>query len=131
MLGDATFVGFIPVRNADSAREFYCSTLGLKAVEQTPVALVVDAGGVSVRLVEVPDLRPQPFTIAGWRVSDISATVVLLTQAGVPIKRYEGMDQDEQGVWTTPSGDRVAWFSDPDGNVLSVTAFATPAPSGI
>jgi catechol 2,3-dioxygenase-like lactoylglutathione lyase family enzyme len=121
VFGDAAFVGFIPVRNLDSAREFYCDTLGLKAVEQTPVALVVDAGGVSVRLVEVPELRPQPFTIAGWLVSDISSTAASLAEAGVPTKRYEGMVHDEHGVWTAPTGDRIAWFADPDGNVLSVT----------
>jgi catechol 2,3-dioxygenase-like lactoylglutathione lyase family enzyme len=124
VLGSAAFVGFIPVRSLDSAREFYCDTLGLEAVEQTPVALVVDAGGVSIRLVEVPELRPQPFTIAGWLVSDISSMVASLAEAGVPIKRYEGMVQDEQGVWTAPSGDRIAWFADPDGNVLSITATA-------
>jgi catechol 2,3-dioxygenase-like lactoylglutathione lyase family enzyme len=125
VLGHAAFVGFIPVRNLDSAREFYCQTLGLEAVEQTPVALVVNAGGVSLRLVEVPGLSPQPFTIAGWMVSDISSTVASLAKAGVPTKRYEGMVQDEQGVWTAPSGDRIAWFGDPDGNVLSVTAMAS------
>ena len=125
VLGNAAFVGFIPVRDLHSARQFYCVTLGLKAVEQTPVALVLDACGVSVRLAEVQEFRPQPFTIAGWLVSDISYTVVALAKAGVPIKRYEGMVQDQQGVWTAPSGDRVAWFSDPDGNVLSVTASAS------
>jgi catechol 2,3-dioxygenase-like lactoylglutathione lyase family enzyme len=125
VLGDAVFVGFIPVRNLDTAHEFYCVTLELKAVEQTPVALVLDTGGVPLRLAEVPELRPQPFTIAGWLVNDISSTVISLATAGVPIKRYEGMVQDEHGVWTAPSGDRVAWFADPDGNVLSVTATAS------
>jgi catechol 2,3-dioxygenase-like lactoylglutathione lyase family enzyme len=121
VLAHAAFVGFIPVRNLESARAFYCDTLGLEAVEQTPVALVADAGGVSVRLAEVAELRPQPFTIAGWLVGDISSTVASLAKAGISTKRYEGMAQDEQGVWTAPSGDRIAWFADPDGNVLSVT----------
>jgi catechol 2,3-dioxygenase-like lactoylglutathione lyase family enzyme len=125
VLGNAAFVGFIPVRDLHSARQFYCVTLGLKAVEQTPVALVVETGGVSLRLAEVPELRPQPFTIAGWLVNDISSTVASLSQAGVLTKRYEGMVQDEHGVWTAPSGDRIAWFADPDGNVLSVTATAS------
>ena len=122
MLGEATFVGFVPVRNLEHAREFYCGVLGLRAVDQTPVALVVDAGGVRLRLSEVPEFQPQAFTIAGWQVSDMSSTVAALTSAGVEMKHYDGMVQDEQGVWIAPSGDRVAWFADPDGNVLSVTA---------
>jgi catechol 2,3-dioxygenase-like lactoylglutathione lyase family enzyme len=122
MLGEATFVAFIPVRSLDSAREFYCGTLGLTVVDQTPVAVVVNAGGASLRLTEVPELRPQGFTVAGWLVSDISSTIASLAKAGVPMTRYEGMVQDDQGVWTAPSGDRVAWFADPDGNVLSITS---------
>jgi catechol 2,3-dioxygenase-like lactoylglutathione lyase family enzyme len=122
VLFDSTFVGFIPVRDLDSAQEFYCGVLGLTALERSPFALVLDTGTVTVRVTPVPEFRPQPFTIAGWSVSDISSTVTALTSAGVSMQRYEGMDQDEQGVWTAPSGDRVAWFTDPDGNVLSVTA---------
>jgi catechol 2,3-dioxygenase-like lactoylglutathione lyase family enzyme len=122
VLDDAVYVGFIPVRDLESAQEFYCGVLGLKALERTPVALVVDAGGVTLRLTEVPDFHPQPFAIAGWLVSDISSTISVLIAAGVSMQRYEGMTQDDQGVWTAPSGDRVAWFADPDGNVLSVTA---------
>ena len=121
MLGNASFVGFIAVRSLDTAREFYCDTLGLTLVDQNPVAVVVDAGGASLRLTEVPELQPQAFTVAGWLVSDISSTAASLAEAGVPTKRYEGMVHDEHGVWTAPSGDRIAWFADPDGNVLSVT----------
>ena len=122
MLGDASFVGFIAVRSLDTAREFYCDTLGLTLVDQNPVAVVVDAGGASLRLTEVPELQPQAFTVAGWLVSDMSATIASLAKVGVSMRRYEGMVQDDQGVWTAPSGDRVAWFADPDGNVLSVTS---------
>ena len=122
MLDDAAFVGFIPVRDLDSAQEFYCGVLGLRALERSPVAVVVDTGSGTVRLTAVPEFRPQPFTVAGWLVSDMSSTVAALAEAGVSMQRYEGMVQDERGVWTAPSGDRVAWFTDPDGNVLSVTA---------
>ena len=121
MLDDAAFVGFIPVRDLDAAQEFYCGVLGLKGLERSPVAVVIDTGSGTVRLTAVPEFQPQPFTVAGWLVRDMSATVAALTEAGVTMQRYEGMGQDEQGVWTAPSGDRVAWFTDPDGNVLSVT----------
>ncbi len=63
------------------------------------------------------------YTVLGWRVSDISESVAQLESAGVVFTRYEGMDQDDDGVWTTPNGDRIAWFRDPDENVLSLTEF--------
>lgn len=72
----------------------------------------------------MPELAPQPFTVAGWDVADVTATVRSLTDAGVIFRRYEGMVTDELGIWTTPGGDRVASFADPDGNTLSLTTFA-------
>jgi len=124
VLGGSPFVGFIPVSDLSRARTFYEQTLGLPVTEETPFALVLDANGTQLRITPVPDLTPQPFTIAGWGVSDITTTVGELTGAGVVFKRYEGMDQDESGIWTTPGGDRVAWFADPDGNTLSLSSFA-------
>ena len=117
-------MGFVPVRDLGVARTFYEGTLGLAVTTASPFAVVVDAGGTSLRLTEVPDLEPQPFTIAGWEVTDITATVDLLAARGVAFRRYEGMGQDERGIWTTPGGDRVAWFNDTDGNTLSLTMFA-------
>jgi catechol 2,3-dioxygenase-like lactoylglutathione lyase family enzyme len=126
VLAGAPFVGFIPVRDAVVARAFYEGTLGLTVVEDTPFALVVDANGTQVRITPVPELVPQPFTIAGWAVADIFPTVRALAERGVQFRNYDGLDQDELGIWTSPSGARVAWFSDPDGNTLSITAFVTP-----
>ncbi len=77
-----------------------------------------------LRLTPVPDLRPQPFTVIGWSVPDIGTTVAALAGLGISCNRYEGMDQDDDGIWTSPTGDRVAWFPDPDGNTLSLTTFA-------
>jgi hypothetical protein len=61
----------------------------------------------------------QPFTVAGWGVPDVAVTVEALTGLGVGFNRYEGLEQDDLGIWTAPGGDRVAWFADPDGNTLS------------
>jgi catechol 2,3-dioxygenase-like lactoylglutathione lyase family enzyme len=124
MLGDAAFIGFIPVRDVSVARRFYEQTLGLRVVEESPFALVVDAHGTMLRITPVPDLAVQQFTIAGWRVPDIAATVRALTGRGVRFRRYSFMEQDELGIWTTPGGDQVAWFADPDDNTLSLTTFA-------
>jgi catechol 2,3-dioxygenase-like lactoylglutathione lyase family enzyme len=117
----ATFVGFIAVRDLATAGAFYAGVLGLTLKEESPFALVVDGAGTMLRLTPVPDLEPQPFTVAGWAVADIVAEVDALVSSGVTFNRYDGMDQDERGIWTTPAGDRVAWFSDPFGNVLSLS----------
>jgi catechol 2,3-dioxygenase-like lactoylglutathione lyase family enzyme len=123
MLATATFVGFIPVRDITAARAFYAETLGLTVAEQSPFALVLDANGTMLRVTPVPDHEPRPFTIAGWEVPDLAEVVTALTSRGVTFTRYDGIDQDEQGVWTSPSGARVAWFPDPDGNNLSLAQF--------
>lgn len=124
MLGGSAFVGFIPVRDLARARPFYERTLGLRVLDETPFALVLDANGTQLRITPVPDLTPQSFTVAGWDVADLTAAVRSLTDAGVTFRRYDGMSQDPLGIWTAPGGDRVAWFADPDGNTLSLTAFA-------
>ena len=125
MLADAPFIGFIPVRDLATARAFYEGTLGLRVVADTEFALVLDAGGTTLMVTPVPGLAARSFTIAGWNVPDIDAVVRDLAGRGVEFTRYASMAQDELGVWTTPGGDRVAWFTDPDGNTLSLTTFAT------
>jgi catechol 2,3-dioxygenase-like lactoylglutathione lyase family enzyme len=124
VLAGASFIGFIPVRDIFEARGFYERVLGLRVVEDTPFALVLDANGTMLRVTPVLGFAVQPFTIAGWQVPDIAATVRALEERGVQFTRYDGMEQDELGIWTTPGGDRVAWFKDPDGNTLSLTTFA-------
>lgn len=126
MLGAADFIGFVPVRDAVAARAFYGGVLGLTVLEDTPFALVLDAHGTMLRVTPVGELSVQPFTIAGWVVPDIETTVRELSDRGVEFSRFNGMDQDELGIWSSTSGDRVAWFTDPDGNTLSLTAFASP-----
>jgi catechol 2,3-dioxygenase-like lactoylglutathione lyase family enzyme len=124
VLTDASFIGFIPVRDLAAARAFYQGTLGLRVVDENPFALVLDANGTMLRVTPVPELAARPFTIAGWEVPDIDATVRALADRGIVFVRYDGLTQDGLGIWTTPNGDRVAWFKDPDNNTLSVTTFA-------
>ena len=123
MLGDQPIVAFIPVSNLEVARSFYVDVLGLHVVEQNPYALVIDASGTMLRLAKVDGLHPQSFTVAGWQVSDMRNSISTLATRGVDFIRYEGMDQDEMGIWLTPNGDEVAWFRDLDGNTLSLTCF--------
>lgn len=121
MLGEAPFLGFVPVTDADAARAFYVGVLGLELVADTPFAVIVRSGATTIRLTPVPELTPQPFTIAGWGVDDVPAMAVALRDAGVDVARYDAVDQDELGVWTAPNGVRVVWFHDPDGTTLSVS----------
>ena len=124
MTPEGSFIAFIPVSDLSVARDFYGAVLGLPVLEESPFAVVVEAMGTMLRLSKVDDLQVQPFTVAGWQVPDMRAAIDSLTGVGITFTRYEGMDQDERGVWTTPGGDQVAWFTDPDGNTLSLTRFA-------
>jgi catechol 2,3-dioxygenase-like lactoylglutathione lyase family enzyme len=130
VLADASFIGFIPVRDLAAARAFYEGTLGLRVVDDTPFALVLDAGGTMLRVTPVPGLAARSFTVAGWNVPDIGAAVRDLAGRGVTFTRYDGLAQDDLGIWTAPGGDQVAWFTDPDGNTLSLTTFAAPGQAG-
>ena len=123
MLTEARPIAFLPSSDLDRSRDFFAFTLGLTVEEVTPFACVVRTGPIMVRVTKVDDLRPQPFTVLGWQVADIAATVAALTTAGVAFLHYDGLDQSPEGIWTTPGGDKVAWFADPDGNTLSLTQF--------
>jgi catechol 2,3-dioxygenase-like lactoylglutathione lyase family enzyme len=123
MLASAAPIAFLPSTDLDRSRHFFADTLGLPVAETTPFACVVYIGTTMLRVTKVDNLHPQPFTVFGWRVPDIDATVAELTGAGVSFLRFDGIEQDAGGVWTTPGRDRVAWFADPDGNTLSLTQF--------
>jgi catechol 2,3-dioxygenase-like lactoylglutathione lyase family enzyme len=126
MLGSCDLVAFVSVTDGERAGRFYGQTLGLRLRETTPYALVFEANGTMLRVTIAESVTPAPYTVLGWAVPGIADIVAGLVTAGVPLERFEGMEQDERGVWTTPSGDRVAWFRDPDGNLLSVTQYKTP-----
>ncbi len=120
MLGSCKIVAFIPTRNLDAAKTFYKDVLGLWLVSEDQFAIVFDANGTMLRVTPVPELKPHPFTILGWQTDDIEKIVAELTQNDVRFESYGLPGQDERGIWNTP-GARVAWFKDPDGNLLSVS----------
>ena len=125
ILGSNKLVAFAATTDPVKARAFYEGLLGLRLVEDAkPFALVFDANGTMLRMTTVQEHHPQPFTVLGWEVESIESTVEQLTAAGVVFQRYPGLnDSDPLGILTSPSGARIAWFHDPDGNVLSVTQF--------
>lgn len=121
MLSQCSLVGFVPTTDADRARRFYVDVLKLEFVADDGFALVVKTDTSKIRIAKVEQFTPAPFTILGWEVTDIAAIVSELTATGVTFARFSFMQQDELGIWTSPTGAKVAWFNDPDGNVLSVS----------
>jgi catechol 2,3-dioxygenase-like lactoylglutathione lyase family enzyme len=120
VLGSADLVAFVATRDLEAAAAFYGPILRLPLVEANGFARVYDANGTQLRVTLVESLARAPYTVLGWRVEDIAQTTAELRAAGVEFKHYDGMDQDETGVWVAPGGTRVAWFADPDGNTLSL-----------
>ena len=122
MLGSCDLVAFVPTTNPAVAKAFYEATLGLRLISEDPFALVFDSNGTQLRVTTVESAPQLPFTVLGWTVPDITAAVHELVANGVVFERFEGVEQDDDGVWTVPGGGaRVAWFKDPDANILSVT----------
>jgi len=112
----------ICTRDRARAAAFYRDALGLKVAYEDRFASVFNTGGVTLRVSMVADFTPHEHTILGFSVPDVTATVKALREKGVAFNVYADFSQDELGVWTAPGGNvHVAWFKDPDGNVLSVT----------
>jgi predicted enzyme related to lactoylglutathione lyase len=117
-------IAFIPTTDAAAARNFYETALGLNFVSDDNFALVFRVGSsqTMLRVVRTPKpFTPNHFTIFGWEVDDIHATIADLTNRGVEFLRIGFFEQDAAGVWTAPGGSQVAWFKDPDGNTLSLS----------
>jgi catechol 2,3-dioxygenase-like lactoylglutathione lyase family enzyme len=121
--GSHKIMAFVATSNPPAARHFYRDVLGLELVSEDDFALAFDANGTMLRVTTVEEVRAAQYTVLGWRVGDIVAAATRLRAAGVKTERYPGMRQDGHGIWTSPSGARVAWFKDPDGNTLSITQF--------
>ena len=117
-------VAFIPTQKPEAARNFYENTLGLRFESADDFAIVFRLGpepGIMLRITPVPDLTPHPFTVLGWHVDDIVASVTELVAKGVEFVRFGFLEQDKHAIWSAPGGTKVAWFHDPDGNMLSLS----------
>ncbi len=121
MLGTSAPVAFLATALPDRARAFYADTLGLSVLSDDEFSLVFDLAGVPLRLQKVRALSPHPFTALGWQVQDAAEVVASLRARGVIFERYPFLQQDANDLWEAPGGARVAWFKDPDGNLLSIT----------
>jgi len=120
MLGSARLTAFVATTDSARSRPFYESVLGLRFLSDDRFALVFDSNGTTLRIQKVERFQPLPFTALGWQVAGIQHVVSTLTKLGVAFERYSFLQQDGLGIWTSPAGAKVAWFKDPDGNLLSV-----------
>jgi len=121
MLGSTNIIAFVPIKDSDKARAFYEGVLGLKFVKEDGFALVLEANGIMIRAVKMKEVTPAQFTVLGWQVSDIENVVKALAKKGVRFEIFGLLPQDELGIWIAPTGDKVAWCKDPDGNILSLS----------
>ena len=126
MLKNSKPIILLPTVQKEKALVFYRDVLGLTFKADDGFALVFEAGENMLRITSVKEFAPHPFAVLGWEVDEIALAVRSLAEKGVEFERYNfpWMKQDELGVWTAPEGTKVAWFKDPDGNLLSVTQHA-------
>jgi len=122
-LPTSELIAFMPTTNLATARVFYEKGLGLPIAGESPIACTFDANGTTLRVIAVEQITAAPYTVLGWNVVDIEASIRELMNRGVVFEHIEGVEQDELGVWRSPGGARVAWFKDPDGQTLSLTQF--------
>lgn len=125
LLHSAAPVSFVLTADRTRSKPFYAGALGLKILAEDPFAVTFAlAGNATIRLTDLPGHEALGHTVLGWNVPDIRAAVAALRDRGITFKVYEGFGQDDDGIWEAPGGGaKVAWFSDPDGNVLSLTQF--------
>ena len=126
MLADANIIVLIATADAARSRSFYEGVLGLRFVVDEPYALVFELNGAMMRIAKRGEVAPAPYSVLGWTVPDIESAVRALSERGVVLERYGDMGQDDLGIWDSGAA-KVAWFKDPDGNLLSLTQFRSSA----
>jgi catechol 2,3-dioxygenase-like lactoylglutathione lyase family enzyme len=124
MLDSGKMIGFVATTDYDRARAFYVDELGFEFVSLDQFALVLRVGGHMIRIAKVPKFTAQQFTVLGWEVSDVEAVAKWLHARGVETEKFPWVTDKELGIWSAPGGDKIAWFKDPDGNVLSISQHA-------
>jgi catechol 2,3-dioxygenase-like lactoylglutathione lyase family enzyme len=121
MLSSNKLKAFLPTSKPDKAKEFYQRVMGLKLLSEDNYGLEFDVNGTPLRITVVETFTPHAFTVLGWDVSDIRSMIARLNEKGINFEKYNFLKQDNLGIWSSPSGAEVAWFKDPDGNLLSLT----------
>ena len=123
MLKGAKITAFLPSTKREQSKQFYTEVLGLQIISEDDYAIELKGNGARLRITIVPALNPQPFTVLGFKIEEIESQVISLSNKGLEFERYDNLDQNELRIWTAPSKAQVAWFKDPDGNILSLTEY--------
>ena len=126
MFASVKLQAIICTSRIEEAEQFYGGSLGLPLQARSLGALVYDVGGTALRVSPVPATRPSEHTVLGFAVPDLASALTVLRERGVTFERFPGFSHDESGVVSAPDGSRVAWFRDPDGNLLSVVQYSEP-----
>jgi catechol 2,3-dioxygenase-like lactoylglutathione lyase family enzyme len=121
MLRQNKLLGFALVTDTKRSRKFYEDVLGLKFKSEDQFALVMETDTNMIRLSPVKDHTPAQHTVLGWEVKGIEKVAIFLRERGIVFEKYPWIEPNELGIWNSPSGDKVAWFKDPDGNVISIS----------
>lgn len=121
LLGKTDAIAFLATTDFAIAKAFFSGVLGLELLNEDGFATVFDLNGIMLRVVKVHKVNVAPYTVLGWHVKNTPMIVKKLAEAGVKFEYYDGFEQDQHGIWTSPGGTRVAWFKDPHGNLLSVS----------
>jgi len=124
MLISGKLVGFLMTTDYDKARAFFESKLGFEFVSLDQFALVMRSGENHIRITKSDPFEPLQRTVLGWEVEDVEAVVKVLRDRGLITEKYPWVADQDLGIWKTPNGDKVAWFKDPDGNLLSLSHHA-------
>jgi len=124
MLSEPTITAFLPTTRPEESKQFYQRILGLNLISEDDYALEFEGNGTRLRITVVDEFEPHPFTVLGFKIVDLVSQVESLTKKGVVFERYASLEQDEFGVWIAPSMAKIAWFKDPDGNLVSLTEYA-------
>lgn len=122
MLTDKKVKAFVITTDAVAAKKFYGEILGFKFLSEDDYGLEFEMNNALLRVsvTSLENAEPQKNTVLGWCVPDIYETVEFLKSKGINLERYSFLQQDENGVWNAESGTKVAWFKDPNGNLLSI-----------
>lgn len=123
VLNQEELIAFVATSKPGEALVFYRDVLGLPLVSDDPFAIVFQTPNATLRVQKTEQRQPLPYTSLGWKVNDIAASVRALAAKNVRTERFPGLDQNDAGIWASPSGAKIAWFRDPDGNVLSLTEY--------
>jgi len=121
MLDGSVVIAFLATTDSVRTRAFFQEVLGLDFISEDDFAIVYDARGTELRIQKVERFEPHPHTALGWQVASIDRAVREIAERGGVFERYTFLEQDASGIWMSPSGARVAWLKDPDGNLLSLT----------